>query len=350
MPAARTVVMIASPLEEEYVARIRAVAPERVEVIYRPDLLPPTRYVADHDGVPGWTRTAAQEAEFLALLARAEVLWDLPPVAKPNALAVAPRLRWLQTTSAGVGPMVRAAGLVGTDVVVTTSSGVHAQPLTEFVFAALLHHVKELGRLREEQRAHSWVRFCSETLEGKRLAIVGPGRIGREIARVARVFRMEVQAMARDTSPERAAALGVDRIVPRSELHALLGWADAVVLATPLTAETANLIDAAAIAAMKPGAMFVNIARGAVVDEDALIAALRSGHIAFAGLDVARTEPLPPDSPLWDLPNVMIVPHSASTAFSENRKITDIFVHNLAAWLDGRPGEMTPVLDKDRGY
>jgi len=350
MPAARTVVMIASPLEEEHVARIRAVAPDQVEVVYRPDLLPPTRYVADHDGVPGWTRTAAQEAEFLALLAGADILWDLPPVAKADALAVAPRLRWLQTTSAGVGPMVRNAGLVGTDVLVTTSSGIHAQPLTEFVFAALLHHVKELGRLQQEQRAHSWVRFASDSLEGKRLAIVGPGRIGREIARVARVFRMEVHAMARDASPARAAELGVDRVVSRAELHALLGWADAVVLATPLTADTANMIDAAAIAAMKPGVVFVNIARGAVVDEDAMIAALRSGHIAFAALDVVRTEPLPADSPLWDLPNVLIDPHSASTAFSENTKITDIFVRNLAAWLEGRTDEMAPMLDKDRGH
>jgi phosphoglycerate dehydrogenase-like enzyme len=350
MPADRTVVLIASPLEAEHVDRIRAVDPDRVEVIHRPDLLPPPRYVADHNGVDGWTRSPQAQAEWLGLLARANILWDLPPEASTDAPAIVPHLRWLQTTSAGVGPMVRKAGLVETDVVVTTSSGVHAQPLTEFVFGALLHYVKDFPRLHAHKAERRWERFCSGELAHMRLAIVGPGRIGREIARIGRVFRMEVQALARDASPARAADLGVDRVRPRAELHDLLGWADAVVLATPLTSETANMIDAAAIAALRPGCVFINISRGAVVDEDALIAALQSGRIAFAALDVARVEPLPADSPLWTLPNVLIDPHSASTATSENRKITDIFTRNLALWLDGRIDGMEPRLDKHRGY
>src|SRR4029077_13641436 len=163
-------------------------------------------------------------------------------------------------------------------------------------------------------------------------------------------FNMEVWAMARRNVPERVEELGVDKGVPKEQLQKLLGAADCVVLSTPHTPETESLIDRAAIAAMKPGVVLVNIARGIVIDEEAMIDALQSGQIGFAALDVARVEPLPVGSPLWDLPNVLICPHSASTADTENGKIVDIFVHNLRCYLDGRIDEMTPVLDKMRLY
>ncbi|MBX6342172.1 MAG: D-2-hydroxyacid dehydrogenase [Thermomicrobiaceae bacterium] len=232
----------------------------------------------------------------------------------------------------------------------TTASGVHARPLAEFVFMALLAHVKELPRLQREQRARRWERFCSDELDGKTMAIVGPGRIGRQVAEIARCFGMRVLAMARDSRPERASALGVDEVYPRERLHDMLDQADVVVLSCPHTPETEGLIDRTAFDAMRPGVLFVNIARGQVVDEAALIDALRSGKIAFAALDVFATEPLPPESPLWDLPNVLINPHSASTAYSENAKITDIFCHNLRCFLEGRVDEMRNVLDKARMY
>jgi phosphoglycerate dehydrogenase-like enzyme len=223
---------------------------------------------------------------------------------------------------------------------------VHGQPLTEFVFASLLFYTKRFPQLIEDQKAHHWDRFCGGELAGKRLAVIGPGRIGREVARIAKAFNMEVWAMARSNDPQRAEYLGVDRVMPREQLHELLGAADCVVLSTPHTPETENLIDRAAIAAMKPGVVLVNIARGVVIDEEAMIEALQSGQIGFAALDVTRVEPLPASSPLWDLPNVLICPHSASTADTENGKIVDIFVHNLRCYLDGRIDEMTPVLDK----
>lgn len=344
--------MIVSPLEEEHVARLREVAPERVEVIYEPDLHPPTRYIADHNGPPEFRRPAELEERWWRHLAEADVLFDFPPAATLPApfREVAPRVRWVQTTSAGVGQTVARLGLQDSDLIVTTASGVHARPLAEFVFMALLSHVKLLPRLRQEQQAHHWERFCSDELDGKVLAIVGPGKIGRQIASIGRCFGMTVLAMGRSTGPDRAAALGVDQVYARDDLHAMLGRADAVVLCCPHTPETDRLIDQAAFDAMKPGVMFVNIARGQVVVEDALLRALRSGKIAFAALDVFQTEPLPPDSPLWDMENVLINPHSGSTAFSENRKIMDIFSHNLACILDGRVGEMRNVLDKVRMY
>jgi phosphoglycerate dehydrogenase-like enzyme len=348
--ADKTVVMITSPLEAEFAERIAAAEPERVEVIYRPDLMPPTRYRGDHNGPADWPGFDARREEWHGLLRRAEVLFDFPTHEEKGVLDLAPGLRWVQTSSAGVGQLVKRLGLAESDLIVTTSSGVHAEPLAEFVFAALLYHVKWFAQIQEWQREHRWERFCSGELTGQTLAIVGPGRIGREVARIGRTFGMVTWTMAATYDPARAAALGVDRLFARDGLREMLAGADAVVLCTPHTAETENLIGAAEIAAMKPGVVLVNIARGLVIDEEAMIAALRERRIGFAALDVFRTEPLPVDSPLWDLPNVLINPHSASTATSENGKITEMFIRNLRCYLDGRYEEMAPVLDKKRLY
>ncbi|MEA2582790.1 MAG: hypothetical protein QOF33_875 [Thermomicrobiales bacterium] len=349
-PATKTVVMITSPLESEYAGRIAAAEPERVELIYRPDLMPPTLYQGDHNGPPDWPGFDSRREEWHAMLRRAEVLWDFPTHEAKGVLELSPNLRWVQTSSAGVGQYVKRLGLQESDLIVTTASGVHGEPLAEFVFAALLYHEKWFAQIQAWQRQHQWVRYCGGELTGKTLAIVGPGRIGREIARIGRAFGMATWAMAATYDPGRAAALGVDRVFPREELRTMLSGADAVVLCTPHTAETENMIGAEEIAAFKPGVVLVNIARGLVIDEDAMIAALRDGRIALAALDVYRTEPLPVDSPLWDLPNVLVNPHSASTAPSENGKITDIFIRNLRHYLDGRYEEMSPVLDKQRLY
>ena len=343
-------VMIASPLEAEHAARIAAAFPDRAEVVFRPDLLPPTRYRGDHDGDPTWARTPDQQREWLELLAVAEILWDFPFTAHDNLMEVTPRLRWVQTTSAGVGQLVRRLGLQGSSLIVTTASGIHAQPLAEFVFGALLGHVKRFDHLRVEQRAHRWERFSSGTLAGQVIAIVGPGRIGREVARIARAFRMTTWAMGRDSAPGRAEALGVDRLFGREELGEMLAGADCVVLCAPHTAETEGMIGRAELRAMRPGAVLVNIARGAMVDEDALIDALRSGHLGLAALDVFREEPLPPESPLWDLPNVLVCPHSASTADGENARLTERFIANLGHYLAGEVEQMAPRLDTTRLY
>jgi phosphoglycerate dehydrogenase-like enzyme len=343
---------ITSPIEPEYVEQIRAVAPERVTVHYEPSLYPPTRYVADHHGPVGFRLNAEQERIWLQRLREADFLLDFPSQIPDGATVtdVAPKLKWVQTTSAGVGQQIVKLGLQDSDIIVTTSSGVHARPLAEFVFLALLSHVKLLPRLERDQHAHVWERFCSDELDGKTLAIVGPGKIGRQVAQIARAFNMRVLAMGRSGGPDRAHQLGVDEVFTRDRLHEMLGEADAVVLSCPHTPDTEGLIDRAAFDAMKQGVMFVNISRGQVVDHAALLDSLRSGKIAFAGLDVFDREPLPTDSPFWDLSNVLINPHSASTAFSENQKITDIFSHNLTCYLNGRFDEMRNVLDKRLMY
>ena len=343
---------ITSPLESQFVEQIRAVDPHQVTVIYEPTIYPPMQYVADHHGPSGFARSSEQDAIMIERLSDADFFLDFPsglPAGK-TVVDLAPRLKWVQTTSAGVGQQVVRMGLQNSELIITTSSGVHARPLAEFVFLALLSHVKELRRLQHDQKEHVWQRFCSDELDGKTMAIVGPGKIGGQVAQIARCFNMRVTVMGRRGGPERANELGVDAVYTRDQMHEMLGAADAVVLSCPHTPETEGLIDRAAINAIKPGAMFVNIARGQVVDEAALLEALQSGRIAFAGLDVFQKEPLPADSPFWDMPNVMINPHSASTAFSENQKITDILCHNLRCYLDGRTEDMRNVLDKGLMY
>lgn len=346
----KVVAMIASPLEPDLAARIGAAYPARVDLIYRPDLMPPSQYPADHGGDPHWQASLPRQAEWLELLRRAEILFDFPVRVDGNPLDHAPNLRWLQATSAGVGPKVKRVGLQESDVIITTASGVHAQPLAEFVFAALLFHAKRLAHVQAEQRAHHWERFAARELRGQTMAVIAPGRIGQEIARLARCFGMTVWAMARRHDPARAAQLGIDRLFARDELKEMLAGADCLALCVPHTPETEGLLDREHLAALKPGAVLVNIARGAVIDEAALIEALRSGQIGLAALDVFATEPLPADSPLWDLPNVWVSPHSASTADTENGKLADLFIRNLGHYLAGEFDQMSPVLDKERLY
>jgi phosphoglycerate dehydrogenase-like enzyme len=342
----RETIFISSPLEEEYVARIRALDPARVEVLYAPDLLPPTRYRNDHKGAP-FTRTPDQRARWQAMARQATIAWDIPAA---EELAAMDRLRWIQGTSTGIGQHAKRLGLDRRDILMTTARGVHARPLAEFVFMALLAHWRGLAHLQSEQRARRWERYCTDEVAGKTLVILGAGDLARGAAKVAQALEMRVVAVTRDPAKSRDHGHLFDEVVPTSALHATLARADALLLTLPHTPETERIIDAAALAALKPGAAFVNIGRGQIVDEPALIAALRSGHVGFAALDVAEVEPLPPDSPLWDLPNVLISPHSASTPPSENARITDLFLHNLRCWLDGDVAGMRNVLDKQLMY
>lgn len=344
MPKSR--IVIASPLEPEHVARIHAVDPDRVEIVYEPDLLPPTRYIGDHVGQP-FTRTPEQDQRWRAAVNGADILWDIPRRREDAEMAV--RVKWIQT-STGVGQSVKALGLQSSDVLVTTARGVHAGPLAEFVFMALLAQWRGLADLQAQQRQHRWTRQCVEEVAGRHIAIVGAGDLARGVAQRARAFEIGTVAIARHSSKPRAHNALFDAVRPPAELHAVLATADATVITVPHTPETERMIDRAAFAAMKPGSGFINIARGQAIDEEALIEHLQSGHIGFAALDVTTIEPLPEASPLWDMPNVLISPHSASTVASENAKITEIFCWNLRCWLDGRIAEMRNILDKQLMY
>ena len=343
---------ISTPLEDAQVARIRAAAAGDVEVIFEPDLLPPTRYVADHKGPDGWERTAEQEHRFHARLAEADFLWDLPPLHMLPAqdMSFAPNLKWVQTTSSGVGPMVEALNMKGSGVTVTTARGVHAVPLAEFTLMALLMHFKDVRHLRRQQAAHRWERYCGDGLEGKLVAIVGAGEVGRRVAEICKFHGMRIAAMSRSLTAAAAAKLGYDEIFRTSDLTEIAGRADAMVLCVPHTRETEGMISREVIAAMRPETVLVNIARGQVVDQAALAEALAQGRPGFAALDVAAVEPLPATSPLWDLDNVLISPHSASTVQRENALIADLFIHNMRCLVEGRTGELRNAFDMDGMY
>jgi glyoxylate/hydroxypyruvate reductase A len=342
---AKPVIVISSPLEAEHVARIRQHGGDRVEVLHEPDLLPKPRYIADHSGAKR-TMTAEQAARWSALLARADILFDFDLVDPVNLPTNAPNLRWVQATSAGIGEFLKRTGLETSKIAFTTASGVHARPLAEFVMLGLLHFFRDVPGLDTMKAAHHWERYTVRGLEGARMLVVGLGSLGSAVAGDGAHFGMEVWGTRRTTGgpvPE-----GVSRIVEQSKIREVLPEIDALVLACPLTEETRLLIDLPEIAALKPGAVIVNISRGAVINEEGLIDALRSGKVRGAALDVFAVEPLPKESPMWDLPNVIISPHSASTVAAENGRIVDIFLDNLDRFLEGRP--LRNQFERARGY
>ncbi len=336
------VVLIASPLEPEHIERIRAVDP-RIEVLHDAELLPRPRYVSDHTGAP-MTRTPEQEARFLEMLRRAEVVFDFDRAHMRDLPAVAPRLRWLQATSAGIGQMVQRVGLDRSNIVLTTASGVHARPLADFCLMAMLMFAKDYARMEREKRARGWERYCGEELTGKTLAIVGLGRVGQEVARHGKRMDMRVVGTRRSSTP----VADVDKLFLPADLHAMLREADFLVLAAPHTPETEGVIGEAELALLKPTAVLINIGRGALVDEDALVRALREKRLAGAALDVFRSEPPPQESPLWEMPNVIVSPHSASTVAQENGRITELFCDNLRRYIKGQP--LRNVLDTKKLY
>lgn len=337
-------VVIASYLEPEHIERIRAVD-SRLDVVYEPDLLPVPRYACDHVGTPR-ALSAAQEERWRSHLAAADVLFDFDYVRRAELPALAPRLRWLQATSAGIGQFVKRMGYAASmpNTVFTTASGVHAVPLAEFCIMAMLNHYRGLEQMQADQRARRWERFATTDLPGKTVAVIGLGNIGREIARLGAAFGMRVIGSRVAVAPME----NVERVYGPGDLHAMLGEADVVIMTTPHTPATDRMLGAAQFAAMRDGAYFINIGRGATVDEDALIHALQTGQLAGAALDVFAEEPLPAASPLWEMPNVLVSPHSASTSDKENQRLTDLFCDNLRRFLDGR--SLRNVLDTERLY
>jgi phosphoglycerate dehydrogenase-like enzyme len=343
-----TTVVVTSYFEEEHLRRIREVD-GRLRVLYREDLVPPPRWPGDHAGPEGWRRSPEEDEEFLAMLAEAEVLYDFPRGHTRDFSQVVPKLRWVQASMAGAGEVAKNAGLVETDIVVTTASGVYSGPLAEFVVMAMLQHAKGLERLRRDKAERAWRPAHADSLEGKTLCIVGIGNIGRAIAGRARPFGMRILGVKRTVHDEDPARNHADALYGTDRLHEALAEADYVAVTLPGTPETHHLVDEEAIRSMQKGAYFVNVGRGAAVDERGLVEALREGHLSGAALDVFEVEPLPRESPLWELDNVIISPHSTDNLPGlTNRLQTDLFCDNLRRYLDGEP--LINVLDKKLLY
>ena len=289
---------------------------------------------------------AATAEEVAAALSGADVLlaW------RPHADLLRPAwdragdLKWVQAASAGVDGLLFRE-LIESPVVVTNARGVFDEAIAEYTLGLLLLFAKGFPATLERQRARDWRPRETERLEGRRLLVVGAGPVGHAIGRAAGRLGMIVRAVARTPRPGNQ----VFRVVyGRDELAEACGWADVVVDALPSTPETRHAFDAGVFAAMRPHARFVNIGRGATVDEEALVAALREGALAGVALDVFEREPLPPDSPLWDLPNVIVSPHMAGTSAGWREAVVELFLENLERYLTGRP--LRNVVDKGLGY
>lgn len=338
-------VLIASPLEPEQAARITAAEPDRIEVLYEPNLLPTPRYVGDHHGCRR-DLTAGEDARWKELLGSADILFDFDWQAPGEMLDRAPRVRWIQATSAGIGEFVEKLRLPKERVILTTAAGVHAQPLAEFALTSALYFAKDIPALRQWQRDRRWERYCGHELLGARALIVGLGSVGQRTAQLFAALGLHVVGQRRSvtTSPPP----GVVRVIGEDGIDAELPGTDYVVIAAPGTPETRHLLDKRRLALLPPSAVLINIGRGTIVDEAAMIRALQTGGLRGAALDVFEHEPLPKESPLWSMPHVLISPHSASTVEHENDRIVDIFIENLRRYLAGRP--LLNRFDYDRGY
>jgi phosphoglycerate dehydrogenase-like enzyme len=295
-------------------------------------------------------RPEEDERRWTSLLAEAEVLFDFDRTHMEDLSERAPSLSWVQATSAGIGQLVakhRYAERMP-ETVFTTASGVHAIPLAEYTLMSILMFRRKVPQMLTDQRELRWRRFASTDLTGRSLVVVGVGSIGREVARLASSFGMRTIGVKRTVAGVDPASLHVEALYPFNELHAALGGAEHVVLSAPHTPETERMIGATELALLASGAIVVNVARGALIDESALVDALESGHVGGAALDVFQEEPLSPDSPFWAIPNVLVCSHSAGTSDHENERITDIFCENLRRYLAGEP--LLNVLDTATMY
>ncbi len=313
----------------------------RVAVLVDRDLPPNLAEIARL----GEVRTARAD-DLPAALAGAEVLlaWDFLTPALAAAWPSADRLRWVHTASAGVDNVLTAE-VAASDVVVTNSRGVFDGSLAEYVLAVVLAFAKDLPGTWERQRRTQWQHRDTERVAGTTAVIVGIGPVGRATARLLRAVGVRVRGVGRTA---RGGDPDFGDVSASADLVRLLPEADWLVLVAPLTDQTRGLVGAAELAACRPTARLINIGRGGLVDEAALVAALRAGTLAGAALDVFEREPLPPSSPLWQLPGVLVSPHMSGDAVGWRERLAELFLDNLRRWCAGQP--LRNVVDKAVGY
>ena len=258
------------------------------------------------------------------------------------------RVRWVHSLSAGVDKLLFPE-LIESPVPLTNARGVFKGSLAEFVIAGMLYFYKRIRRLVESQRAHRWDNFHVDWLRGKIMGVVGYGEIGQECARLAKALGVRIYATRRKTELSARDPI-LDRIFPAAELKQMLKEVDVLLAAAPLTHETRHMIGRAEFGVMKSSAIIMNVGRGPVIDEAALIEALREKRVAGAALDVFEHEPLPPDHPFWDMENVLISPHCTDRTRDPDwlDLSTQCFVENFQRYLNGQPLEN--VVDKRAGY
>ncbi len=332
-------VVASTPISEDLIARIVAREP-RIDFVRDQSLLPPQRFAGDHIGDPAFRRSAEQQRAFEDLVDTAQALYGVPdenPAALQRTVRRNPGLLWVHTMPAGGGGQVKAADLTADEldrIAFSTSAGVHAEPLAEYALFGLLAGAKTLPRLLRQQREARWTdRWEMGLLSTQRVLLVGLGGIGRVVAAKLATLGVTVIGTSRSGEP----VDGVHELVHPDYLVDAARDADGIVVSLPGTAATEGLVDARVLRAAKPGFTLVSIGRGTVIDEPALIEALRDEQVGFAALDVFASEPLPTDSPLWTDPRVLVSPHTAALNSAEDRLIAELFADNATRFLDGKP-------------
>jgi phosphoglycerate dehydrogenase-like enzyme len=263
---------------------------------------------------------------------------------KATHLARAPLLKWVHSWAAGADNDLFPE-MLDSPVVLTSSAGNGAIPLAEHSMLLMLMLNRDVPRWMRAQAERKWERFTHPELNGLTVGIFGLGNSGSDLALKAKAFHMRVLGLRRNA--ERPVP-GVDRMFSIDQLQPFLAESDFVVVTTPSTPETLGMFDAAAFKAMKRSAYFICISRGGIAVDDALLEALREGWIAGAGLDAHGVEPLPPDSPFWSLPNVIVTPHNGATTPATAQRSVQIFIDNLQRYVAGQP--LRNIVDKSAGY
>ena len=335
-------VLICTSLTDAQLGRVRSASPrlrvsDGAALLMRdlPDSLRPGQKAAP-------IREAGQTLN--ELFSQAEVI--LAARRMPVDLAAkAPRLKWVQMPLAGLDATGVDRVPVASGIRITTAAGINALPVGEYAVMAMMMLVKNAKRLVHSHDAHRWDRFDLGLLRGKTLAVIGFGTVGREVARLAEPFGMKRLAVKRTVDP----AEGLPPwVLPAEKLDEVLAQADIVTLCVPATPATKGMIGARQLGFMRPGAVLVNVARGDVVDDAALVAALQQEKLAGAALDVFTQEPLPPESPYWGLPNVLATGHVAGLFEGYDDAVVDLFVANLGHYLAREP--LINEVDRRTGY
>ena len=338
------------PIMTEAQAQRLADADPRIDVLWEADLYAPQRFEGDFEGDPTWRRPPELQARYDAMCDAADALFGLPdfrPSRLRRCVEANPGLRWVHTMAAGGGAQIKAAKLAPEALerlIVTTSAGIHAIPLAEFALYGVLAGAKLLPRMQQLQRDHAWPqRFPVRHVSEMTVAVIGLGGIGRLVAQ--RFLDLGARVVGVNRSP---------RELPGVEVHldddlvAVSAEADALINCLPAAVGTEKLISAEVLAAAKPGQIIVSLGRGSCIDEEAMIEQLRSGRLSFAALDVVAREPLADDSPLWDMPNVLLSPHLMALSGKETDRIIDLVAENAKALLDDKP--MRNLMNKELFY
>jgi phosphoglycerate dehydrogenase-like enzyme len=273
----------------------------------------------------------------------------------PDWRMMAPKLHWLQFPGAGVDSLATTGLLdANSGVIVTTAAGIHAETISEYVFGSMLMfnwNWPQMVRLQDKHvwaRSATWYHLGGRELAGQTLGVIGLGHIGRRIAQLGHAFGMQVLGTRRSIQNSGEKDSDVDQFFLPEQLHELLHQCDYVVISVPLTRETEKLIGEAELRIMRSNTYLVNIARGRVIDEQALIRALREGWIAGAGLDVTEEEPLPSDSPLYSMPNVILTPHISGNSVHYDARLAALFADNLRRYRSGQ--QLQNQYEPSRGY